>query len=823
MANTGLFVIRLDPQSQLYRYHHLFRQFLLNRLADDESEAAIFELHKNAATCCVQQQQWREATFHFIMAKAYQDAAIILKKNISSFISNGSAQSLLQLLEQIPGDVVENDAALLYAKGWAFFLLGRWIEAHKILHLAKQQSLSNKEMVFYGQIVQLVMFLNFSKDDFKANQQLAGESHRYLPPQSRESVLIDTQLAISLMQLGQPAASLDVWKRVQDHPLVKEDIHLFMETVPLMAFNYHYFMGNFEEALGLSDKAINHFRSVDYMGRLGRSMLFQGFIKYEMGDFSGARQILDEAMQEALKTGDRSMQLLCLSLSSVNALALRDNEKAGELLKSADKVFSEAPEQTTWKEFVFYWAKALNAYYFKQPERFFSNANKALYIIEKKKLWMDQYIISSSFMLPYLTFGRPDVAHDLMKKVLSATAIVKSSYPLARAHLLMAAVQNAMGNNDCTLEHLRAAMDIGKARNYDFLFLKKEAEISRELLPLALEHRIHLNFAAFLLVRLNNDSGLPLLPLLEKDDSKLKMEAIRILVDLGCRDTENQLSQLAKSKDILVKQQAETAVTRIQMLPPLTLHVTTLGRFGLAQGGAAIANTVWRRKLAKSIAKFLIVHADREFTSEQLIEIFLSDASLDDGRQLLNQAISVVRRAFEPGIAPKRESAYIKLQHGTYRFSLPDGSTVDLFTFEKLCRAAASAQSKADHYSVLANYSKALELYQGSFLPEDLYQQWAVPIREQARSMYLRALYATADAYHQNLEFERCIHQIQHLLREEPWDEKAYLLLMKCHFALGDRPRLVKAFQMCSNVLKEELDIMPSEPLRQFYRQAIAS
>jgi LuxR family transcriptional regulator, maltose regulon positive regulatory protein len=213
MANTGLFVIRLDPQSQLYRYHHLFRQFLLDRLADDESEAAIFELHKNAATCCVQQQQWREAASHFIMAKAYQDAAIILKKNISSFISNGSAQSLLQLLEQIPVDVIKNHVALLYAHGWALFLLGRWKDANKTLRLAKQKSLINREMLIYGQIVQLLMFLNFSLDDFNANQQLAGESHQFLSPQSRESVLIDTQLAISLMQLGQPAASLDVWKR----------------------------------------------------------------------------------------------------------------------------------------------------------------------------------------------------------------------------------------------------------------------------------------------------------------------------------------------------------------------------------------------------------------------------------------------------------------------------------------------------------------------------------------------------------------------------------------------------------------------------------
>ena len=823
MADTGLFVIRLDPNRRQYRFHHLFRQFLLDRLAGSEPEQAISLLHNKAAAFYVKQQRWREAASHFILARSYQDAAIILKQHIKDFISSGSAQSLLQLLEQFPGDVVESDAALLYAHGWALFLIGRWNDARKTLHIAKQQALADREMLFYGQIAQLLMFLNVSMDDLNANQQLAEESLRYLPSESREAALINTQLATSLMQLGHPNASRKVWQRIQDHPLIKEDIHLYMETVPLMAFNYHYFMGNFEAALDLSDKAINHFRSADYMGRLGRNLFFKGAIKHEMGDFSEAAQLLDEARQESLKTGDRSLLLLIMSLSAINAMELGDLKKVDEFIETAEKVFSEAPEQTIWKEFMLYWAKAMKAYHDGRQEHFFSNANKTMHAVEKKKLWMDRYLIGCSFALAYLKFGRLDMAVALMNKVLSTTAMLKNSYPLARAHLLMASVQHALGKNDRMMGHLRSAIEIAKTKNYDFLFLKKEATVSRNLLPLALSHHIQIDFCAFLLVRLNNGSGLPLIPYLEKDEPALKLEMIHMVAELECRDIENRLSQLAKSKDTQIRRQAENAVARIQMLPPLALHVKTLGRFTISQGSSGIANTAWRRKLAKSIAKFLIVHPDREFTSEQLMEIFIPHASFDEGRQLLNQAISALRRAFEPGIAPKRESAYIRLQHGTYRLSLPEGSTVDLFVFENLCKAAADAQSKADHYSVFANYSKALDLYGGDFLPEDLYQQWTVSFREQAKSMYLRALYATAEVYHRKLEFERCILQIQHLLREEPWDEKAYLLLMKCHFALGDRPRLIKVFQTCCTILKDELGIGPGEPLRQFHKQAIAS
>lgn len=823
MANTGLFVIRLDPDRPLYRFHHLFRTFLLDRIADEEQEDAVLKLHKNAAAYYFQQEQWREAASHYIMAKAYANAAAIIKEKIRYFISIGSAENLLQLLGKIPGDVVRGDAALLYARGWALFLIGRWNDARKTLHIAKQQALADREMPFYGQIAQLLMFLNVSVDDCNANQQLAEESLRYLPPESREAALINTQLATSLMHLGQPDASREVWQRIQDHPLIKEDIHLFMETVPLMAFNYHYFMGNFEAALNLSDKAINHFRSADYMGRLGRNLFFKGAIKFEMGDFSEAGQLLNEAQQESLKTGDRSLILLILSLSAVNAMALGDMEQVDEFIETAERLFSQAPEQTTWKEFMLYWAKAMTAYRVNQPEHFFSNAKKAMHTVERKNLWMDQYLIGCSFAIAYVKFGRPDLAASMMDKVLSKTAILKNSYPLARAHLLMAAVQHALGKNERTVDHLRSAVDIAKTKNYDFLFLKKETEVSRKLLPLALNHHIQIDFSAYLLVRLNNGSGLPLIPLLETDDPELTLETIRILSEYGCRDIENRLSQLTKDKDTRIRQRAESAVTRIQMLPPLALHVKTLGRFTISQGSCRVANTAWRRKLAKSIAKFLIVHADREFTSEQLMEIFLPNASLNEGRQLLNQAISVVRRAFEPGIAPKRESAYVKLQHGTYRFTLPEGSTVDLITFEQFCKVAAAAQSKQDHYSALVNYSKALELYKGNFLPEDLYQQWTAPIREQARSMYLRALYATANAYFQKLEFERCIHQAEHLLREEPWDEKAYLLLMQCHFALGDRPRLMKVFQACSAVLEKDLGILPSGELHRFYKQAIGN
>mgnify|MGYP001170869274 FL=1 len=75
----GLFVVSLDDRRRWYRYHSLFRQFLLQRLAWG-GESKVAECHTLAGKWLARQGDSQEAVRHFVMAGAYNLAADLVDR-----------------------------------------------------------------------------------------------------------------------------------------------------------------------------------------------------------------------------------------------------------------------------------------------------------------------------------------------------------------------------------------------------------------------------------------------------------------------------------------------------------------------------------------------------------------------------------------------------------------------------------------------------------------------------------------------------------------------------------------------------------------------
>ncbi|WP_007517984.1 AfsR/SARP family transcriptional regulator, partial [Pseudofrankia saprophytica] len=93
--------------------------------------------------------------------------------------------------------------------------------------------------------------------------------------------------------------------------------------------------------------------------------------------------------------------------------------------------------------------------------------------------------------------------------------------------------------------------------------------------------------------------------------------------------------------------------------------------------------------------------------------------------------------------------------------------------------------------------ARAADTYGGPLLPEDVYEPWTEPEREQLRQLYLRMLRAAG-------RWER-------LLLEDPADERAHLAIMRRHAARGERVEVLRQFDRLAAVLRRELGVAPCE------------
>jgi LuxR family maltose regulon positive regulatory protein len=114
LDRADLFVVPLDAERAWYRCHRVFRNVLLRGTGarDPVDRAAVL---RRAATWFEEQERIDDAVRHLVRAGEVEAAADLLTSAEQWFVARGAAATLLELGEQVPGDVVAPQLALALA------------------------------------------------------------------------------------------------------------------------------------------------------------------------------------------------------------------------------------------------------------------------------------------------------------------------------------------------------------------------------------------------------------------------------------------------------------------------------------------------------------------------------------------------------------------------------------------------------------------------------------------------------------------------------------------------------------------------------------
>lgn len=144
---------------------------------------------------------------------------------------------------------------------------------------------------------------------------------------------------------------------------------------------------------------------------------------------------------------------------------------------------------------------------------------------------------------------------------------------------------------------------------------------------------------------------------------------------------------------------------------------------------------------------------------------------------------------------------------------LGGGIQVDVADFR---RAAASLPAGAAGIlapETVTALESAARLYRGDLL-DGCYAPWVEAPREELRLVHLEVLEALV--HHDRLtgRLGRALWRGRELLRHDPMVERVHRELMLCHWLRGDRPRAVRCYRRCEDVLRCELELEPMPETR---------
>ena len=248
------------------------------------------------------------------------------------------------------------------------------------------------------------------------------------------------------------------------------------------------------------------------------------------------------------------------------------------------------------------------------------------------------------------------------------------------------------------------------------------------------------------------------------------------------REAERQL----EAYGLRVHQGGNVAAGMLAMVSradPRAVRIQVLGGFSVVRQGQLVRLSDWQSKRARELLKMLIARRGHPVPRTVLIEALWPDDNADGLNNRLSVALTTIRSVLDPTHRFATEH-FIKADKDAVGVNL-DSMDVDLERFLASAAEGLARLRETDASDALPILEAAEVAYGGEFLEENLYDDWATPVREEARATYSSVARALAQHAADRSEPDVAVRYLLRILEIDRFDEDANLLLVRALSAAG--------------------------------------
>ncbi|MBN1955951.1 MAG: tetratricopeptide repeat protein [Anaerolineae bacterium] len=764
LLENGLFVVNLG--SGHARYHHLFHDLLQSQLSPQEATAA----HRRAAVCFAGRDEQEEATHHLLAAGALEEAAENLEQLGQRMVQEGRLDTLAGWISAIPPEVLLNHPSLLVYLGDVARLRSRFDEALGWYQQAEERCRSQGDVRGIGQALRGQGRVYLDTVNPSRAEDLLQEALRLADGQDdRETrARLLELMAENLLNLGRPQETEAL--RAQAHDLREEGpgeaelpVRILLRT------------GRLDQARRLLEqRAEVEQRQPVLRPRAHReTLLLLSLILAFQGDG-------EAAYRRAVEGIERGQVLNSPFIIAVGTMRQGHSYLLDGTAKSYENAYRCYQEAIALSERMAVSRLKVEAYWGLCQVHGFRGAIEmaeaaAWQGIEIAEQAGDEWItalIKVSMGAGLALAGQHPAAIEWLTQAATTYRACGDTFGEAVARLWQALVWYKTRN----LPRLELAIDnllrLVREYEYDYLFRRRT--------------------------------------LLGPPDPRVLVPLLLYARDHGIRknDAENLLAQLN--------------LPRVEFHPGYQLRVQTLGPFRIWRGSEETPPQEWRREKARQLFQLLLTYRHSLLDRDQIIERLWPELDPETARRDFKVALSTLFRVLEPERERGAPSAYVLRDGSLYGLRPEADLWLDAEIFEKWAKQGDHLYRKAPSVA-LEPYRQAFNLFQGEFLQDCLYEEWASEERERLLTRYLRTADRLARILIEEEEWEEVIEICGAILARDDCWEQAYRMTMRAYAALGNRAQALRTYQRCEKRLHDELGIEPSAATAQLYKSILAS
>jgi DNA-binding SARP family transcriptional activator len=229
--------------------------------------------------------------------------------------------------------------------------------------------------------------------------------------------------------------------------------------------------------------------------------------------------------------------------------------------------------------------------------------------------------------------------------------------------------------------------------------------------------------------------------------------------------------------------------------------VNCLGAFRVFRDGDVVPVSAWQSKKARTLLKLLVARRGRATTREFLMETLWPGEDPELVTRRLSVALATVRAVLDPNkhhppdhfVVADKDAIRVDVAH------LP----IDVERFLSAATDGLALVGTSHDEAAKAKLIEAADAYAGEFLEEDSYEDWAIPLREEARATSVAVLRALATLAEQSGDVDQAIRYHLRVLEADPWEERSHLGVVTMMEKAGRHGEARRLFQTYTSRMEE--------------------
>ncbi len=764
VLQRNLFALPVGIESGWVRYHHLFRDFLQNRLGN-EFPGEIPLILDRLAWVYEDHGEWVKA-YHIQKHLGDMDAIAGVIERAAPHLVAHSLAMLDSWLKDLPASILTSRPGILSVRGVTEYMQGNlqtgldlFNRAEKIFRKTSEDSGLALTLVRRATVHRFLGHYAAALDDA---EEVLGitESNDQMQMIYANAL---RQKGLSLFRQGKSKQSVKILERALEYYVRQNDL----VNIPVMKME----TGMAYEVIGKQDETKRlYYDALDIWKREG-NLTWQanllnnlGVLHHTQGEYEKAVIALDDGLLCARRGGfsARLEAALLVSLGDVYA-EVEDFDLAYQHYQQGQRI----AEETGDRFLLNYLGIARAALSLRQQD--VKNANQLLndvfHSISSQASQYESGLYNLVRGQLYLQEAEIQRAKDVLEEAESCFKNDERGLEISKCQILLAAVHYLEGNSGEARKRINEAFIRESREDYPVLIFIRHAQ--------------------------------PWLEGMQKD-----------------KEVGKNLQKVFRKSQRIYKEIPEIRrrirrLTRTMEAPDATLKIRAFGRAEVSVGGKTLTLSDWQTQSVRDLFFYFLMMTE-PLTKEQIGLVFWPDVEEPAKLKMrFKNEMYRLRRAVG------REA--ILFENNLYSFNRALDFEYDVDAFNSLIFQAKMAK---DSNLKIEFLERAVGLVTGHLL-EDLDAAWIWPERERLNQEYLQALFELAKLFIRENRREKALEMYHRAIQHYPTSEDAYILTMDLYLQMNDRMNAIRIYETYVKTIEKELNLPPSPEIKSYYERLL--